>query len=169
MTVLPDSLRILYMPPVYAIISFFSYRYFRSYTYYSFVEAGTFVCFNHASKTIWTKISHTHIAYEVKVHPKEYSNLDWQRIKAVTLSAFLYVLNEFEWTRWASDFFEFQGFYWSILLPRLRRTILLIKLWSVKTRKLSQYQFVFNDLINLNVNLLSVLSSFAAGDTVQQR
>jgi len=31
-------LRILYMPPVYAIISFFSYRYFRSYTYYSLIE-----------------------------------------------------------------------------------------------------------------------------------
>ena len=45
------SLRILYMPPVYAIISFFSYRFFRSYTYYSFVEAGTFFFFfNHARK-----------------------------------------------------------------------------------------------------------------------
>ncbi|KAJ6454262.1 organic solute transporter Ostalpha-domain-containing protein [Mycena vitilis] len=30
-------IRILYMPPVYAIISFFSYRYFRSYTYYSLI------------------------------------------------------------------------------------------------------------------------------------
>ncbi|GLB36716.1 putative DUF300-domain-containing protein [Lyophyllum shimeji] len=33
-------LRILYMPPVYAIISFFSYRFFRHYTYYSFVEVA---------------------------------------------------------------------------------------------------------------------------------
>ncbi|KAF8183665.1 organic solute transporter Ostalpha-domain-containing protein [Pholiota molesta] len=33
-------LRILYMPPVYAIISFFSYRFFRNYTYYSFIEVG---------------------------------------------------------------------------------------------------------------------------------
>ncbi|KAG2037146.1 organic solute transporter Ostalpha-domain-containing protein [Suillus americanus] len=33
-------LRILYMPPVYAVISFFSYRYFRSYTYYSLIEAA---------------------------------------------------------------------------------------------------------------------------------
>ncbi|KAG2062925.1 DUF300-domain-containing protein, partial [Suillus decipiens] len=32
-------LRILYMPPVYAVISFFSYRYFRSYTYYSLIES----------------------------------------------------------------------------------------------------------------------------------
>jgi hypothetical protein len=31
--------RILLMPPVYATISFFSYRYFRSYTYYSLAEA----------------------------------------------------------------------------------------------------------------------------------
>lgn len=31
-------IRILYMPPVYAVISFLSYRYFRAYTYYSFVE-----------------------------------------------------------------------------------------------------------------------------------
>ncbi|KAJ7250701.1 DUF300-domain-containing protein [Mycena rebaudengoi] len=30
-------IRILYMPAVYAIISFFSYRFFRSYTYYSFI------------------------------------------------------------------------------------------------------------------------------------
>ncbi|KAJ7279454.1 DUF300-domain-containing protein [Mycena rebaudengoi] len=30
-------IRILYMPSVYAVISFFSYRYFRSYTYYSFI------------------------------------------------------------------------------------------------------------------------------------
>ncbi|KAG2360220.1 organic solute transporter Ostalpha-domain-containing protein [Suillus spraguei] len=32
-------LRILYMPPVYAVISFFSYRHFRSYTYYSLIES----------------------------------------------------------------------------------------------------------------------------------
>ena len=31
-------IRILLMPPVFAIISFFSYRYFRDYTYYSLVE-----------------------------------------------------------------------------------------------------------------------------------
>ncbi|KAF7326047.1 hypothetical protein MKEN_00455600 [Mycena kentingensis (nom. inval.)] len=31
-------IRILYMPMVYAIISFFSYRFFRDYTYYSLVE-----------------------------------------------------------------------------------------------------------------------------------
>ncbi|KAI0059151.1 DUF300-domain-containing protein [Artomyces pyxidatus] len=31
-------LRILYMPPVYAVISFFSYRFFRSYTYYSLIQ-----------------------------------------------------------------------------------------------------------------------------------
>ena len=29
------------MPPVYAIISFFSYRYFRDYTYYDLIETGT--------------------------------------------------------------------------------------------------------------------------------
>ncbi|KDQ51733.1 hypothetical protein JAAARDRAFT_139797 [Jaapia argillacea MUCL 33604] len=33
-------LRILYMPPVYAIISFFSYRYFRDYTYYALIEVS---------------------------------------------------------------------------------------------------------------------------------
>lgn len=31
-------IRILYMPPVYAVISFFSYRFFREYTYYELVE-----------------------------------------------------------------------------------------------------------------------------------
>lgn len=38
------SIRILYMPPVYAVISFFSYRFFRDYTYYSLVEAAYEVC-----------------------------------------------------------------------------------------------------------------------------
>jgi hypothetical protein len=33
-------LRILYMPPVYAIISFFSYRFYRNYIYYSFIEVA---------------------------------------------------------------------------------------------------------------------------------
>lgn len=33
-------IRILYMPPVYAIVSFLSYRFFREYTYYSLVEAA---------------------------------------------------------------------------------------------------------------------------------
>ncbi|VDB86045.1 unnamed protein product [Peniophora sp. CBMAI 1063] len=31
-------IRVLYMPAVYAVISFFSYRYFRDYTYYSLAE-----------------------------------------------------------------------------------------------------------------------------------
>ncbi|TBU25288.1 organic solute transporter Ostalpha-domain-containing protein [Dichomitus squalens] len=35
------SIRILYMPAVYALISFFSYRFFRSYTYYDLIECGT--------------------------------------------------------------------------------------------------------------------------------
>lgn len=34
------SLRVLYMPPVYALISFFSYRFFRDYTYYDLIETG---------------------------------------------------------------------------------------------------------------------------------
>ena len=34
------SIRVLYMPPVYAVISFFSYRYFRDYTYYELIETG---------------------------------------------------------------------------------------------------------------------------------
>ncbi|KDR71551.1 hypothetical protein GALMADRAFT_253889 [Galerina marginata CBS 339.88] len=33
-------LRILYMPPIYAIISFCSYRFYRDYTYYSFIEVA---------------------------------------------------------------------------------------------------------------------------------
>ena len=35
-----NRLRILYMPPVYAIISFCSYRFYRDYIYYSFIEVG---------------------------------------------------------------------------------------------------------------------------------
>ncbi|KAF9443865.1 DUF300-domain-containing protein [Macrolepiota fuliginosa MF-IS2] len=38
-------LRILYMPPVYAVISFASYRFFRNYTYYSFIQIGTRLLF----------------------------------------------------------------------------------------------------------------------------
>ncbi|OCH86292.1 DUF300-domain-containing protein [Obba rivulosa] len=33
-------LRVLYMPAVYSVISFFSYRYFRSYTYYDLIECA---------------------------------------------------------------------------------------------------------------------------------
>ena len=33
-------IRILYMPPVYAVVSFFSYRFFRDYTYYSLGETS---------------------------------------------------------------------------------------------------------------------------------
>jgi hypothetical protein len=29
------------MPPIYAVVSFFSYRFFREYTYYSLSEAST--------------------------------------------------------------------------------------------------------------------------------
>jgi hypothetical protein len=35
-------LRILYMPPVYAIVSFFSYRFFREYTYFELVQVGEY-------------------------------------------------------------------------------------------------------------------------------
>ena len=37
------SIRILYMPAVYAIISFFSFRFFRSFTYYALVETGELI------------------------------------------------------------------------------------------------------------------------------
>jgi len=33
-------IRILYMPLVYAVVSFFSYRFFRDYTYYSLAETS---------------------------------------------------------------------------------------------------------------------------------
>ncbi|KIJ62456.1 hypothetical protein HYDPIDRAFT_182786 [Hydnomerulius pinastri MD-312] len=44
-------LRVLYMPPVYAIISFFSYRYFRSYTYYSLAESGELLLIEYVADT----------------------------------------------------------------------------------------------------------------------
>jgi hypothetical protein len=96
---------------IYTTISFFSYRFFRSYTYYSFVEAGTFFSIMPASPS--------DLAYEVKFITKD---LELWRIKAVTISAFLYVPNEFEWTT-VSDFRIScgKGFYWLILLPQLRR------------------------------------------------
>ena len=86
------------MPPVYATVSFFSYRFFRSYTYYSFIEAGMSVFSNHA-RAITQKLNFTR-SLRGKVHPKESRTrlTERQRIKAVTLSAFLYVLNEFKWT-----------------------------------------------------------------------
>ena len=80
MNVLSHSLRILYMPPVYAIISFLSYRFFRSYTYYSFIEVGTFVClFQSCPQTHLLKISLT--AYEVKVLSQRISEifLNWAK------------------------------------------------------------------------------------------
>ncbi|KAK7458089.1 hypothetical protein VKT23_009995 [Stygiomarasmius scandens] len=48
-------LRILYMPPVYAIISFFSYRFFRSYTYYSLVEVAATASDHNADSAIQRK------------------------------------------------------------------------------------------------------------------
>lgn len=30
------------MPPIYAVISFFSYRFFRYYTYYSLIQSSEF-------------------------------------------------------------------------------------------------------------------------------
>ena len=47
------SIRILYMPPVYAIISFFSYRFFRSYTYYELIEVSELVSFLDAPAMIY--------------------------------------------------------------------------------------------------------------------
>ncbi|KAI0294073.1 organic solute transporter Ostalpha-domain-containing protein [Multifurca ochricompacta] len=44
-------LRILYMPPVYAVISFFSYRFFRSYTYYSLIETGALLLIEYVAST----------------------------------------------------------------------------------------------------------------------
>jgi hypothetical protein len=40
--ILSSRIRILYMPPVYGVISFLSYRFFRDYTYYSFIEVGEY-------------------------------------------------------------------------------------------------------------------------------
>lgn len=50
------------MPPVYAIISFFSYRYFREYTYYEFIEVGEWI---HVLETIFA--DHVVLAYEVRL------------------------------------------------------------------------------------------------------
>ncbi|WAQ87997.1 hypothetical protein PtA15_9A122 [Puccinia triticina] len=38
MAILRQIIRIILMPPVYAVISFFSYRFFRAFTYYQLVE-----------------------------------------------------------------------------------------------------------------------------------
>lgn len=47
--ILYRRIRILYMPPVYAVISFLSYRFFRDYTYYSFIEVGASLLFSRIS------------------------------------------------------------------------------------------------------------------------
>lgn len=60
------------MPPIYAVTSFFSYRYFRDYTYYSLIETSEFVF------TMGRMDVDGAVAYE-----------------AVTLSAFLLLLVEF--------------------------------------------------------------------------
>ncbi|KAG1723155.1 organic solute transporter Ostalpha-domain-containing protein [Suillus lakei] len=68
-------LRILYMPPVYAIISFFSYRFFRTYSYYVLIE-------------ITYEVIHCYAYYLCSFVP---STL----VQAITLSAFLLLLVEF--------------------------------------------------------------------------
>ncbi|KAI0367134.1 DUF300-domain-containing protein [Pilatotrama ljubarskyi] len=78
-------LRILYMPAVYAIISFFSYRFFRSYTYYDLIEtayevSNGFILDTSASRGTFL-VSMTEV-----VKPAQPS---------VTLSAFLLLLIEF--------------------------------------------------------------------------
>lgn len=69
------SIRILYMPLIYAVISFFSYRFFRDYTYYSLIE----------------------VAYEVRYRPTSSPPPQCLQVcaQAVTLSAFLLLLIEF--------------------------------------------------------------------------
>jgi len=54
------SLRILYMPPIYAIISFCSYRFYRDYTYYSFIQIGMSLYYKRNPALIFI------VAYEVR-------------------------------------------------------------------------------------------------------
>jgi hypothetical protein len=61
------------MPTVYAVISFFSYRYFRSYTYYSLIYVG-----EDSFLVLEPGAHHAGLVYE-----------------AVTISAFLCVCHNF--------------------------------------------------------------------------
>jgi hypothetical protein len=67
------SLRILYMPPIYAIISFFSYRFFRAYTYCLLIQASTFV------RSFIASSYDLNFTYSLwgKFIPKESQKLDW--------------------------------------------------------------------------------------------
>jgi hypothetical protein len=76
------SIRVLYMPPVYATISFLSYRFFRSYTYYSLVQVGA----------LHPLLSETHPdpLHSIRGMSKLiYFSRNLRLYKAITLSAFL--------------------------------------------------------------------------------
>ena len=66
------------MPPIYAIIAFFSYRFFRDYTYYALVQTGAFSLSYISRTTVLTSTPIEQTAYE-----------------AVTLSAFLLLIIEY--------------------------------------------------------------------------
>ena len=74
------------MPLVYAVISFFSYRFFRDYTYYSFVEAGKQFSL-HETSNLMTFLRSLRSILFFYIEQFEYSLSS----KAVTLSAFLCV------------------------------------------------------------------------------
>jgi hypothetical protein len=63
-----SSLRILYLPPVYAIISFFSYRYFRQYTYYSLIQVGAFLLPNFAYPYLTFMLQLTRFDRLIRIH-----------------------------------------------------------------------------------------------------
>lgn len=73
------------MPPVYAVISFASYRFFREYTYYSLIETGMA-----SSLTVFLFVSSS-LVYEARPF---FSMLSLSlspsyKSKAIGLSAFL--------------------------------------------------------------------------------
>ena len=87
-----SSIRILYMPPVYAIISFFSYRYFRDYTYYSLIEVGVW----HVPSLIllvidlWTTSSFQSTrSFLVSIYSRNWLTYSLDRLSRLALSCML--------------------------------------------------------------------------------
>lgn len=76
------------MPPVYAVVSFFSYRFFRSYTYYSLAETGMSAAIHKLIPLTPAPLKHMRCALD-RTRPVSLLT----HSQAVTISAFLFVLS----------------------------------------------------------------------------
>lgn len=141
-----SSLRILYLPPVYAIISFFSYRYFRQYTYYSLIQVGAFPLPIFASPyltlccslrgLIWS----SHWVYVTLIDLLIPGRDHW----CIPVGSFLYH------KVWCQAYhILIVVYFWSNTL-RIRQLAMLPRtLWSARIRPHSHFQYIIQSPISL--------------------